>query len=83
MIKVDPVGGRLLQQVPMPASRVTSVVFGGRNLDTLYVTTMRKGLTPEQLEKQPAAGSVFAVTGLGTTGQRPGSRKAVVRRSSR
>ncbi|XP_052120069.1 regucalcin-like [Frankliniella occidentalis] len=80
VIKVDPVAGRLLQQVPIPASRVTSVVFGGRDLSTLYVTTMNKGLSPEQLREQPAAGSVFAVTGLGTTGRRPGSRKAVVRR---
>lgn len=80
VIKVDPVAGRLLQTVPMPASRVTSVVFGGRDLSTLFVTTMSKGLTPQQLQDQPAAGALFAVTGLGTSGQRPGSRKAVVRK---
>lgn len=54
--------------VPLPVERVTSVTFGGRNFDILYVTTMKKGLTPEQIEKQPAAGALFSISNLGVTG---------------
>ncbi|XP_046408358.1 regucalcin-like [Ischnura elegans] len=68
VIHVDPRTRQLLGRVSIPAERVTSVAFGGPQLDVLYVTTSRFGLTPEQLAKQPHAGSVFAVTGLGVSG---------------
>ncbi|XP_071444676.1 regucalcin-like isoform X2 [Hetaerina americana] len=68
VIYVDPREDELLGRIILPAERVTSVAFGGRNLDVLYVTTSRFGLTPEQLAEQPNAGSVFAVTGLGVKG---------------
>jgi len=35
--------------------------FGGSDLKTLYITTAREHMTPEQLEVEPHAGSVFAV----------------------
>lgn len=66
---MDPRTGRLLRQVQIPASQVTAVALGGprgkEGGDTLYVTSMRKGLSEEQLRKEPSAGAVFAVTGLG------------------
>lgn len=52
----------------MPAQQVTSVVFGGPNLDELYVTTARIFYSKELLEKYPLAGSVFRVTNLGVKG---------------
>lgn len=61
---MDPGTGHLIEAVAIPASRVTSVMFGGPNLDILYVTTSRLGLSDEQKKQQPLAGSVFAVTGL-------------------
>lgn len=74
VIHVDPRSGQLLQRVPIPASQVTAVALGGPTDrfggDTLYVTSMRKGLSKEQLLKEPNAGAVFAVTGLGVRAQR-------------
>jgi len=61
---VDPDSGYLIEVVRIPASRVTSVMFGGPNLGILYVTTSRFGLSDKQKTQEPLAGSVFAVTGL-------------------
>jgi sugar lactone lactonase YvrE len=55
----DPVEGRLLQTVDLPASNVTSCAFGGENLDQLYITTARIALDAEHLAKQPLAGGLF------------------------
>ncbi len=56
----NPANGELLTTVIFPADRVTSCAFGGDDLGTLFVTTARHGLSPQQLEKQPHAGSLFA-----------------------
>jgi sugar lactone lactonase YvrE len=34
-------------------------MFGGRSLDTLFITTMRYNLTPEESAAQPLAGRLF------------------------
>lgn len=52
----------------MPVERVTSLTFGGTYYDILFVTTMRTGLTPAQLQNQPAAGAVFSVSNLPVMG---------------
>lgn len=64
----DPRTGRRLQEIALPVARVTSCAFGGPNLDRLYITTARHGLTDQQLADQPHAGSLFAVT-PGVTGR--------------
>jgi gluconolactonase len=71
VINVDPDSGELIRSVPIPASRVTSVTFGGPKLDILYVTTSRLGLSEVEQQQQPLAGSVFAVTGLGVSALAP------------
>jgi sugar lactone lactonase YvrE len=53
--------GRLLAVARLPVSNPTSLTFGGRELDVLYVTTARHKLTPEQLLAEPLAGAVFAL----------------------
>lgn len=68
---MDPDSGKLIQSVHIPASRVTSVTFGGPDREILYVTTSRLGLSTEEQEKQPLAGSVFAVSGLGVSALAP------------
>ncbi|XP_011306335.1 regucalcin-like [Fopius arisanus] len=68
VIQVDPKTGKEIRAVKLPVMAVTSVAFGGPNLDVLYVTSGREGLSRRQLRRQPLAGSVFAVHGLGTTG---------------
>ena len=52
--------GRLLRHVPVPASNVTKVAFGGSDLKTVYITTARIGLDQAALAAQPMAGSLFA-----------------------
>lgn len=48
--------GRLADIVEVPATAVTSCTLGGANLSTLYITTSRENLAPDE---QPAAGAVF------------------------
>lgn len=50
--------GEVLAIVPVPVSQPASCAFGPDG--TLYITTAREGLNPEQLVQQPLAGSVFA-----------------------
>ncbi len=61
--------------IAIPAPNVTCCCFGGANLDTLYVTTARIGLSDDDLNAAPKTGGVFAVTGLGIKG-RPSARFA-------
>lgn len=57
--RYDPDGKRI-GGIKVPTQRVTSVMFGGDDLSTLYITSMRYNLTSEQLAAQPLAGRVFA-----------------------
>ena len=57
----NPHNGQLLQSIAVPASQVTSCAFGGTELDTLYITTARVGLSEEELIKQPNAGGLFSI----------------------
>ena len=44
---------------------MTSCIFGGADLDVLYITTVRYGLSAGDLAEQPLAGGIFAIdTGL-------------------
>ncbi len=55
----NPSNGALLDEIPLPVSRPTSCVFGGENLDELYITSARSRLDQETLAAQPMAGGVF------------------------
>jgi sugar lactone lactonase YvrE len=62
----DPLEGRQIGRVELPVARVSSCAFGGSasgegGLDRLYVTTARAGLSAEELEAQPHAGSLFVL----------------------
>ena len=52
--------GRIEQTIELPVPRPCGCVFGGEKLDTLYITTARETLTPEQIAKYPLSGSLFA-----------------------
>lgn len=58
--RYDP-NGRLDAVVSLPVSNPTSLAFGGRDLDRLYVTSARRRLPPEQLEREPLAGAIFEI----------------------
>jgi L-arabinonolactonase len=53
--------GSIDRSIELPISRPTSCAFGGPDLRTLYVTSARGGLDRAALEKEPLAGSVFAI----------------------
>jgi sugar lactone lactonase YvrE len=69
-------GGRLVRFAPdgtidrligMPVDSITSVMFGGADLDVLYVTSMARPFQGRRrLERE--AGGLFAVHGLGVRG---------------
>jgi sugar lactone lactonase YvrE len=52
--------GRVDRVVDLPVSNVTCCCFGGKDLDTLYISTARQRMTPEQLAREPLAGNIFA-----------------------
>lgn len=53
-------GGTLDFIVPIPASQVTSLAFGGKDFRTIYVTTARQGMKPQAAARYPRAGGLFA-----------------------
>lgn len=69
--------GRLIRYAPdgsvdrtidMPVKKVTSVAFGGPNLDILYVTSMAKPPLPRFPADGVLRGSLFAIHDLGIKG---------------
>lgn len=58
--------GKVDRVVELPVANPTCCCFGGEDLGTLYVTTATQRLAPEDLARQPLAGSVLAL--------RPGAR---------
>jgi len=53
--------GRIDMVINLPVRRVSSLCFGGPDLDTLYITTARRRMGDKELAQQPLAGNVLAV----------------------
>jgi len=71
ILRHSPVDGSIVAKIDIPARCVSSVCFGGDNLDTMYITTAGG----QDRSNDPKAGSFFRVTGSGFTGLvRPVSR---------
>ncbi|MEA3035228.1 MAG: xylono,5-lactonase [Sphingomonadales bacterium] len=51
--------GELIGRVRFPAANITKIAFGGPDRRTVWATTARQLLRPDQLEKQPEAGDLF------------------------
>jgi sugar lactone lactonase YvrE len=78
------IGGELVRYAPdgsverrigMPVKNVTSVIFGGPDLDEIYVTSMARVKHPAvhdrfavEVKPQFLAGGLFRITGLGIRG---------------
>jgi sugar lactone lactonase YvrE len=63
VVRINPHGGKLIQQVELPCIETTACAFGGDSLDRLFVTTgIHKSLDEEN------AGKVFAIDGLAVGG---------------
>ena len=74
LVRYDP-EGNVERRIGMPVSNITSVMFGGDNLDEIYVTSMARVKHPAvhdrfeaDLKPQFCAGSLFRITGLGIRG---------------
>ncbi|HET6450553.1 MAG TPA: SMP-30/gluconolactonase/LRE family protein [Spirochaetia bacterium] len=59
--------GTVDRVIEFPITKVTSVNFGGKKLDVLYVTTMGKA-AEKFAPTQPKGGGLFAIHDLGVTG---------------
>jgi sugar lactone lactonase YvrE len=59
--------GRIDRMIEFPVRNLTSVMFGGANLDVLYCTSMGRPMKGVP-QKEATAGGVFAVYGLGVKG---------------
>jgi sugar lactone lactonase YvrE len=57
----DTTSGAELARIALPTAHITKMAFGGAGLRTLFITSARHGLTPEQQAAQPLAGALFAV----------------------
>jgi sugar lactone lactonase YvrE len=57
----NPDSGKMIHNIDIPAPHVTSCTFGGKNLNTLYITSAREGLSKMQLNNFPKSGSVFKI----------------------
>jgi len=60
--------GQVDRIIDMPVKKVTSLTFGGPNLDTLFVTSMARPPLPRFPEDGQQRGALFAITGLGVQG---------------
>ena len=58
--RYDP-SGRVERVIEMPVPRPTSCMFGGEDLDKLYVTSASIGLSEEQLAQAPLSGGLFEI----------------------
>ena len=59
--KWNPHTGQLLEQIPVPALQPSSCVFGGKNMNELFITSACKDMDDAALTKYPLSGGVFRV----------------------
>jgi sugar lactone lactonase YvrE len=68
--KWNPLTGQLLEKIPVPALQTSCCVFGGKEMNELYITSARKGMSEADLKKYPLSGGLFKVetkvTGMAT-----------------
>lgn len=65
ILKINTTNGKIITEIVMPVPQITSMAFGGKNLDTMFVTTAGMDLIGQQTYP---AGYMFKVGGLGVRG---------------
>ncbi|WP_214371259.1 SMP-30/gluconolactonase/LRE family protein [Pseudonocardia sp. H11422] len=53
--------GRLDRTIPLPCSNPTAPCFGGPDMQTIFVTSLRHGVVADVLAAKPLSGGIFAV----------------------
>jgi len=69
LVRYDPLG-KIERQVRLPVQRPSSMVFGGKNLDELYITTASIEVPEEELSNNPMAGGILRIR-PGVKGKKP------------
>ncbi|XP_033223288.1 regucalcin-like [Belonocnema kinseyi] len=69
VLHVDSKSGNILKEIDFPVKMVTSVAFGGPNLDILYVTTATYDFPDKIVDEN--GGPIFALKNLGVKGFPP------------
>jgi sugar lactone lactonase YvrE len=69
LVRYDP-DGKEERQVRLPVQRPSSMVFGGGNLDELFITTASVEIPEEELEENPMAGGILRIR-PGVKGKKP------------
>ena len=69
VVRYNPKTGAVLEKIDVPGARhSSSCAFGGKDMQTLFITSAKTGVKPEQLAEQPNAGHLFAVRIANTKG---------------
>jgi len=61
VVRHRPSDGKIDYEIKLPFNNPTSCAIGGKDMDTLYITTARHRLSEEQRKEQPGAGQLWAV----------------------
>ena len=61
-------GGSFDRKIDLPVHNPTCPMFGGDDLDIIYVTSALEELSAAQLAEKPLAGNIHAVTSCGVRG---------------
>ncbi|KAL4239431.1 hypothetical protein ACF0H5_000246 [Mactra antiquata] len=69
VVRFDPETGKEMSAISLPAKRITSCCFGGKNFDEMFITCSAGKITEEEKINTPLAGSVFRATNLGVRGK--------------
>ena len=67
LVRLTP-DGKVDMEIELPVEKPTRPAFGGKNLDTIFVTSLGEVVTEGTEARQPQAGSVFAVKVPGVQG---------------
>jgi L-arabinonolactonase len=65
--RVSPTG-KVVTTIDIPVDFPSCPAFGGKDMDTLFVTSIKDSGTGRMVSSHPNAGALFAITGLGVRG---------------
>ena len=53
--------GKLDRQIPLPCASPTMPCFGGPDMKTIFITSLRQNVSAEKLAAKPLTGGIFAL----------------------
>lgn len=68
VVRLNPYSRRIIFKFDLPVAKITSCTFGGSNLEDIYITSARSGLSDREMDAQPHAGCVFVIKKSGFKG---------------